>query len=62
MPNELKNSQEKLLNMNYIRVHHSWYTFIKYCESMGYGEIEKLRIQDGLPLLAEEVKKKVKFL
>jgi len=26
-----------------------------------YGEIEKLKIQDGLPMMAEEVKKKIKF-
>ena len=44
-----------------IRIHHVWYSFIKYCETLKYGEIEKLKIQDGLPMLAEEVKKKVKF-
>jgi hypothetical protein len=44
-----------------IRIHHVWYSFIKYCEALKYGEIEKLKIQDGLPMLAEEVKKKVKF-
>jgi hypothetical protein len=26
-----------------------------------YGEIEKLKIQDGLPLLAEEVRRKIRF-
>ena len=42
-------------------IHPAWYSFIKYCESLRYGEIEKLKIQDGLPMLAEEVKKKIKF-
>jgi hypothetical protein len=28
---------------------------------MRYGEIDRLKIQDGLPMLAEEVKKKIKF-
>lgn len=37
------------------------YYFIKYCENLKYGEIDKLKIQDGLSLLAEEIKKKVKF-
>lgn len=45
----------------YIHIHPSWYSFIKYCESLQHGEIEKLKIQDGLPMLAEEVKRKVKF-
>jgi len=29
---------------------------------MQHGEIEKLKIQDGLPVLAELTTKKVKFL
>ncbi|NIM90877.1 MAG: hypothetical protein GTO17_08010 [Candidatus Aminicenantes bacterium] len=44
-----------------MRIHPCWFTFIKYCEDLKYGEIDKLKIQDGLPLLAEETKKKVKF-
>lgn len=64
MQNEQKNNniKTKSLDINYMKVHHAWQAFIKYCESMGFGEIEKLKIQDGLPVLAEEVKKKVKFL
>ena len=42
-------------------IHPAWYSFIKYCESIRFGEIDKLKIQDGLPMLAEEVKKKIKF-
>ena len=41
--------------------HPSWRAFIRYCEELQYGEIEVLKIQDGLPVLAEVVKKKVKF-
>ncbi len=44
-----------------VRIHPVWYSFIKYCETLRYGDIEKLKIQDGLPMLAEEVKKKIKF-
>ncbi len=44
-----------------IRIHPVWYSFIKYCEALRYGDIEKLKIQDGLPMIAEEVKKKIKF-
>lgn len=44
-----------------IRIHPTWYSFIKYCQDLRYGEIDKLKIQDGLPMLAEEVKRKIKF-
>jgi hypothetical protein len=42
-------------------LHPSWRAFIEYCSKLGYGEIEKLTIQDGLPVLAERTKQKVKF-
>jgi hypothetical protein len=29
---------------------------------MGFGEISQLKIQDGLPIMAEETTKKVKFI
>jgi hypothetical protein len=45
-----------------IRVHPFWLSFIKYCEAIENGEIERLKIQNGLPMLAEEVKKKIKFV
>jgi hypothetical protein len=34
---------------------------MRYCGEIGYGEIELLKIQDGLPVLAEVTRKKVKF-
>lgn len=42
-------------------LHPAWVAFIKYCERMAHGEIEKLKIQDGLPVLAEVTTQKVKF-
>lgn len=41
--------------------HAAWRSFIRYCESIGHGEIGKLKIQDGLPVLAEVTRQKVKF-
>jgi len=41
--------------------HPAWRAFIRYCLEMQHGEIERLKIQDGLPVLAELTKKKVKF-
>ena len=42
-------------------LHPAWRTFIHYCREMQHGEIEVLKIQDGLPVIAEVTKKKVKF-
>jgi len=38
-----------------------WIQFIHFCEKMGFGEIDNLKIQNGVPMMAEQVKKKIKF-
>ena len=43
------------------RVHPAWVAFVRFCEELRHGEIECLKIQDGLPVLAEVTTKKVKF-
>ena len=45
-----------------VRMHPSWTKFIAYCEDLRYGELTRLQIQDGLPVSAENVRKKVKFI
>ena len=42
-------------------VHPAWLAFIHYCAELQHGEIEVLKIQDGLPVMAEVVRKKIKF-
>lgn len=42
-------------------LHPAWCAFMRFCMELGHGEIEQLKIQDGLPVLAEMTKKKVKF-
>lgn len=42
-------------------VHPSWHRLIRYCAELGHGEIEKLKIQDGLPMAAEVTTRKIKF-
>lgn len=43
------------------KLHPAWAAFIQYCERLGHGEIERLKIQDGLPVLAEVTTQKIKF-
>lgn len=38
-----------------------WSRLIQFCQKLGYGEIEKLKIQDGVPVIADVVREKVKF-
>jgi hypothetical protein len=42
-------------------LHPAWVEFIRFCRQMRHGEIDQLKIQDGLPTLAETVRQKVKF-
>ena len=42
-------------------LHPAWRAFVRYCAELQHGEIEILKIQDGVPVLAEVVRKKVKF-
>jgi hypothetical protein len=42
-------------------VHPAWLRLMRYCAELGHGEIEKLKIQDGLPMIAEVAVKKIKF-
>ena len=44
------------------RLHPAWIAFIRHCRDMGFGEISQLKIQDGVPVMAEETTKKVKFI
>jgi len=42
-------------------LHPAWIEFIRFCRQMRHGEIDQLKIQDGLPTFAETVRQKVKF-
>ena len=42
-------------------LHPAWRAFVRYCEQMGHGEIERLKIQDGIPVLVEVSRQKIKF-
>ncbi len=44
-----------------VSLHPAWAAFLRFCGELKYGEIERLSIQNGLPVLAEMTKKKIKF-
>jgi hypothetical protein len=43
------------------RVHPAWAAFMRFCGKLQHGEIACLKIQDGLPVLAEVTTRKIKF-
>ena len=58
---EVKKSEEKLSNFKSVYLHANWRDFITLCEKLGFGEISNIKIQNGLPMVAEVVKKKISF-
>jgi len=42
-------------------LHPAWLAFIRHCQELGFGEISQLKIQDGVPVMAEKISKKIKF-
>lgn len=45
----------------HVRLHPAWAEFLRFCTELRHGEIERLAIQDGVPVLAELTTRKVKF-
>ena len=52
---------DKRLRKAGVALHPAWQSLIKLCESLGHGEIEKLKVQDGLPVHAEITTRKIKL-
>ena len=61
MHKEIQKHEEKLNTLRSVYVHANWFHFITLCEKLDFGEIENLKIQNGLPVVAEVVKKNINF-
>lgn len=57
IPDDLLAAQRQISHS----LHPAWRAFLRFCAELKHGDIERLKIQDGLPVLAEVTKKKVKF-
>ena len=44
------------------KLHAAWIKFINHCQDLNHGELAKVQVQNGIPVSAEYVKKKIKFL
>jgi len=61
MHRELKKPEEEISKFRTVYLHTNWRDFITLCGKLDFGEIENLKIQNGLPIIAEVVKKKINF-
>jgi len=61
MHREIKKADYSFKKTTTINLHPNWHEFIRQCEKLGYGEIYRIKIQDGLPMTAEFIKKRLKF-
>lgn len=50
-----------LRGLHYSCVHPGWSRLMESCTKLGHGEIERLKIQDGLPMIAEVTTRKIKL-
>ena len=48
-------------NISERSIHPAWLALIRYCRELRHGELDRLSIQDGVPVIAEHVRHKVKF-
>jgi hypothetical protein len=42
-------------------LHPAWLALIRHCRDMGHGEIERLKIQDGIPVMVEKSIQRIKL-
>ena len=58
---ERKNSEPAKQTDEAPDLHPAWKSLIDYCRRLQHGDIERLRIQDGVPVIAEIITRKIKF-
>ena len=56
-----KNQQIRQLETHPTHLHPAWVALIRHCQEIGYGEIERIKIQSGLPVLVEKTTQRIKL-
>ncbi len=44
-----------------MEVHPTWVRFIRYCAAIRFGELQNVKIQNGVPVSAEKATEKIRF-
>jgi len=58
---ELENNEGIPVRRSVTELHPAWQAFIQYCRELDHGEIERIKIQNGLPVSAEVIKQKIRW-
>ena len=61
MDKQVADSHRQSGKAKQINLSPGWLLFIEYCRNLGYGVMDTLQIQDGVPVSAEKTKEKVSF-
>ena len=64
METPTKDAGRELASETYqlLRVHIAWAKVMELCRDIGYGELERIKIQDGVPVMAEVARRRVKLV
>ena len=49
-------------NKRDIKIHPAWLALMRHCQEIGFGEIERLKIQNGVPVMAEKSIQRIKLI
>lgn len=58
--NSSKQALETRTKENY-GIHPAWLALIRHCKEIGFGEIERMKIQNGVPVLVERSIQRIKL-
>jgi hypothetical protein len=61
MVEETARNREAVARQQAKALHPGWVALIHHCREMGFGEIGRLKIQDGVPILMEFSIKRIKL-
>ena len=61
MEHRSNNWERRVAGNDTALLHPAWLALIRHCMEMGYGEIERIKIQDGVPVLIEKSIERIKL-
>ncbi len=44
-----------------LKLHPAWIALIRHCQEIDFGEIERIKIQSGIPVLVEKSTQRIKL-
>ena len=57
----LRMKENPLKAQHATKIHPAWLALMRHCRKVGFGEVERLKIQDGVPVMIETTIKRTKL-